>query len=354
MINKLNSSNLKKVMDKVLLIFVFYIVAAASFNGFFVKWAFLDNFDTFRMMYEETEFRPFVHRQLMISTVKVLPHILTDDQQKRLKEHFTKKDYITEYYSKANIPREYIVEYNLLYLLCVIFLFISMFILREISIEVTGNKIVGTLTACCFSVLFILIDPFFFYDFGELLFFSLATLFAYRGNWIALFIITPFAECNKESFLFFLITLFPLLMIRLGKKKAAFVTVFTIILSGITYLKILSIYADNPGLMLEWHWDLHLQQIFQHWLDMEFHYGVQMGSGMFLPHLILLAWIVKCTWSKLLLPWKQHIGLALIINTPLYILNCAPGELRNLSMLYMGFVVILSIFIKDSITEIRQ
>ena len=126
-----------------------------------------------------------------------------------------------------------------------------MFILREIFIEVTGSTIAAALAACCFSVLFVLADTWFFYDYGELLFFSLAILFAYRGNWIALLMITPFAECNKESFLFFLITLFPLLMIKLSKKKATITTIAAVIMSGITYLKILSIYSDNLGSMVE-------------------------------------------------------------------------------------------------------
>ena len=75
-----------------------------------------------------------------------------------------------------------------------------------------------------------------------------------------------------------------------------------------------------------------------------------MGSGMFLPHLILIAWIVGHTWSKLSLRWKQHIGLVLIINVPLYILYCAPGELRNLSMLFIGFAVMLAIYLNDYLT----
>ena len=67
---------------------------------------------------------------------------------------------------------------------------------------------------------------------------------------------------------------------------------------------------------------------------------------MFLPHIILVAWILKCAWKNLPTPWKWHVLLAALINFPLYILFCAPGELRNLSLLYAGFMVALSIYIK--------
>ena len=185
-----------------------------------------------------------------------------------------------------------------------------------------------------------------------MLFFSLAILIAIKGWWQVLIILTPIAEYNKESFLFFLIMLFPILTAKLGMKKAGFVSIVSIILSGCIYLYVKSLFYDNPGdtavYQLPAHWEHMLN--YHNWFEAEIIYGVRFGYGVFLPYLLLLAWLIKCTWKKLTMGFKYHIGIAAAINIPLYLLFCAPNELRNLSMLYIGFIAMLSIYIKNLIT----
>ena len=228
-----------------------------------------------------------------------------------------------------------------------------MFLWRKIFIELTKNKMAGTFAVCCFVLLIPIFETVggFFYDFGELLFFTLAVFFALRGNWLALIIISPFAEYNKESFLFFVMTLFPLLAVKLGNKKAAVTIIFSAFISGCVYLYVSNFYAGNAGGSTEIHLMDHIKDLTGGWTELEVTYGVFIGQGMFLPHVLLVSWIFKNSWNALPKEWKNHIKLAAAINIPLYLLFCATGELRNLSMLYMGFMAMLAIFIKNLLTE---
>ena len=83
------SPKLKSAMNKILLAFIFYVVAAASFNGFFVKWTFNDADEkySFEMMFDETAYRPFVHRQFMLDIARGITAIIPDKQKDRLADH---------------------------------------------------------------------------------------------------------------------------------------------------------------------------------------------------------------------------------------------------------------------------
>ena len=350
---------LKNIINCTLLFIIFYIIAAAAFNGFFVKWAFRDNEgrNSFEKMYTETAQRPFVHRQLMVAVARKVTEILPEEKKKKLSAYlgWQHHHFIKIHYAMANINDEHIIAYYLVYFMSLTFFLITMFIWRKICTDITGSKLTGTLTAGIFALIFPLFETVgaYFYDFGELLFFSLAILFAMRGWWLALILITPIAEYNKESFMFFTITLFPLLMSKLGMKKALIVTGTLALISGLVYLKILDLYAGNPGNTNSFHLYGHIEYTFKRWFEFEMQYGTYFGTGVFLPHVLLLIWIVKNVWSKIPAPWKNHMKIAAIINVPLYVLFCAIGELRNLSMLYISLIVILSFFIKGGLDNQR-
>lgn len=362
--NFLDSPPVKRAMNKLLLAFIFYTVAAASFNGFFVKWTCRD-FDerySFEEMYDETAHRPFVHRQLMMKVAKKIKNSMSEETQQKVLKFFKEKDFSTlfsekksfleYYYNRTKIEPRFSIEYHLVYLMAFAFLFLSMFLIREIEIAITGNATAGTLAACVFAIIFPIIETGggYFYDFGEVFFLSLATLLAIKGYWLALILIAPIAEYNKESFLFFLLTLYPLLAEKISVKKAAAVVTISAFLSGLVYLYVKSLYTGNPGGSTEIWLYARLDEIFNGYAKTEITYGVFFGKGMFLLHVLFIAWLIKCTWKKLSTMWKNHFKIAAAINIPLYILFCYPGEIRNLSLLYISFIAMLSIFIKDLIT----
>ena len=351
--NFLDSPPMRRAMSKLLLAFIFYTVAAASFNGFFVKWTFRDFGErySFEKMYDGTAHRPFVHRQLMITVAKKIKSSMSEETQEKFIQRYANRMAIAGHYN-TRIEPHYFIEYHIVYLMTFAFLFLSMFLIREIGIEVTKSPTAGTVAACTFAIIFPLFETCggYFYDFGEIFFFSLATFFAVKGYWLALILIAPIAEYNKESFLFFIATLFPLLAAKLGNKKIFFALTAAIFLSGLVYLYVKSLYAGNLGGSTEIWLYGRLDEIFNGYTNTEITYGVFFGAGMFLPHILFIAWLIKCTWKKLSPTWKNHFKIAAAINIPLYIIFCYPNEIRNLSMLYISFIAMLSIFIKDLIT----
>ena len=350
-----DSPSIKNLMNKILLVFIFYIVTAASFNGIFGSNAFMEKLDprrSFQAMYDDSAYKPFIYRQLMIKAAKEIRILLPDEVQKSLTQEFQEYDMIEAYHAKAQIENRYAIEYHLLYFICFSLTFLSMFLIRKIAVEITGSNAVGILTACAFTIIFPIIEWLWvYYDCGELFFLLLATLLAIKGYWLALILISPIAEYNKESFLFFVLTLYPLLILKMGKKKAAATVIFSMFFCGVVYLYTASTYAGNIGGNTEWHFGEHLQQFFilNSWFKEYPFYGVYWGIGFFIPNTLMLAWIAKCTWKKLSAAWKNHIKIAALINIPLFFLFCQPNELRNLSLMYIGFIAMLSIFIKEAI-----
>mgnify|MGYP006916040520 CR=1 FL=1 len=363
MIKFFDSPSVKNAMSKILLAFIFYTVAAASFNGFFVKWKFrdLEENHSFEMMYDETASRPYIHRQLMLATAKEIKSLMTPQQQQNFLNFFQpidiftnlshRKSFIEDSYTNTKILSRYAVEYHIVYFMAFGFLFLSMFIWRQIGIELTNSPTAGTLTACTFAIIFPLLETVggFFYDFGELFFLSLATLLAIKGYWLALILISPIAEYNKESFLFFIVTLFPLFAEKFSKTRTALILTAAIFLSGVVYLYVSNLYIGNSGGSTEFQFFKHLEFIFSGWFNIEISYSTIFGAGMFLPHILIFVWILKCTWKKILPTWKNHLKISAVINFPLYIAFCYPGELRNLSLMYISFIAMLSIFIKEVI-----
>lgn len=340
-----------------MLFFLILSISAASYCGFFSIWAFRDGAASmgFTAMIEETATRPFVHRQLLPQTVKYIASAIPEQSKEKLENRLIKGAYIENRYTQAHIPQQYVVEYYLMYIFCFLALFASIWVLRSLLCAIVQDKTVGTLGAMLFALIF----PFFevlggyYYDIFEILFMFMAAHFAYHKKWLGLLLLTPIAEANKESFLFFLITLYPLARMHFPVKKAATLTLSTIFWAGITYLYIRQLYAGNPGDMADWRIRDHMQTIFD--LGSYFYttsiYGLPLGEGMFLPHMICVIWIVRKAWHHLTDAWKKHAKIALVINGILYFMFVLPNEIRDLSLLYVSFMILTAFFIRDIIQK---
>lgn len=343
------------LIKKFMVFFLILAISAAGYCGFFVKWAFRDGAAGFGFtaMIEETAKRPFVHRQLLPQTVKRITAALPDQVKEKMAAKLNKGHSIEKRFAQANIPQQYVIEYNLMYFLCFLAFFASIWILRLLLCEIIQDKVVGTLGAMFFALIFPFLEVLggYYYDIFEILFMFLAARFALHGNWAGLIILTPIAEANKESFLFFLLTLFPLARMNFGVKKAATLTLGTAFLAGVTYLYIRQMYVGNPGDMADWRIKDHMRSIFH--IAGYFYttsiYGLPLGQGMFLPHMICVFWIIKKAWHHLTDTWKNHAKIALVINGILYFMFVLPNEIRDLSLLYVTFMILTAFFIRDLI-----
>ena len=342
-------------IKKFMVFFLILAITAASFCGFFIKWSFREDSSTFGFtaMIEETAGRPFVHRQLLPQTVKLVAAAIPEQAKEKLENKLTKGRYIESRYAQAQIPPQYLIEYYLLFTFCFFGLFASLWVLRSLLSEITQDKVAGTLGAMLFALIF----PFFevlggyYYDIFEILFMFMAARFALHGNWLGLLVLTPIAEANKESFLFFLITLYPLAQMNFSTKKAISVTTGTVMLAGVTYLYIRSLYAGNPGDMADWRIYDHLKSAldFSSYFHTTSIYAFPLGQGLFLPHVICVIWIVKKAWRYLTEAWRNHGKIALVINGILYFMFVLPNEIRDLSLLYVSFMIVTAFFIREVI-----
>lgn len=337
--------------------FLILMVSAAGFCGFFAKWAFRDGgtawgFDAYM---EGTGTRPAMYRCLLPKTVQLVTGAMSDPVKEKLRAKLIKHASIEKRYAQAHITEKYVIEYYLMFVICIIFYIAAIWILRSLLSEIMRDTVSGTLGACFFALLF----PFFevlggyFYDIAEMLFLFLAARFAWRGNWLGLLFLAPIAEANKEAFFFFLPALYPLLREHYGVKKSAIVTLVGMFLSGLVYLYIRQLFAGNPGGMVEYHAIDHLVQMINplNYFKTSSIYGLPLGSGMFLPHMVCVAWIVKNAWHHLSPSWKMHAKIALVINSVLYFFFVVPDEIRDLSLLYVSFVLLVAFCIRDWIRK---
>ena len=370
----------KILINRFLMAFVIFLVTAAAFEGYFAKWAFHDNdFDAFL---DGSLIRPWVYRRLVPEAANAFRAALSDEQEAALIETLENDNFLGATFRKTDIRHRYIIEYYFMYFVSFAAFFASAFLWKKIATEVTSDPIAGTLGALLFILLIPLLETSggYFYDFTELLFFAAAILLAIRKNWIGILLLTPFAEINKESFFFLLFALYPFFRSKFTLREIVPRLGISILIAGLIYVYIHELYADNDGWTTVFFLptnieylaplvailimylisrrtiiliaSLLLMNVFpERYCIIEHTYSVFSGEKLFLPHLLMLGWLIHSTWDRLSGEWKQHAIIAAAINLPLWILFCYPGELRNLSMLYPTLVLMLSFYIDGVIRQ---
>ena len=349
----MSEDKLNKLVKKFMLIFLILVVSSAGYCGFFLKWAFREDSPNFgfQAMIENTANKPFIHRQLLPVVVKSAVEIIPQATKEKLSANLIEKKHIEKRFAQSVIPEKYVLEYYLMFIICFLSFFAAIWILRSLLSEILQDEVAGTLGAILFALLF----PFFevmggyYYDCLEVLFLFLAAKFALRGNFFGLLILAPVATLNKESFFFFLATLYPLTRQKFSCKKSAAITLASMFVSGLAYLFVRQTFINNPGDMADSRIFEHLDAIFDisTYFLTDSIYGMSLPSRMFFLHIIYVVWLVKNYWQKLSDAWKLHAKIALVINGILYWLFVVPGELRDLSMLYLSLMILTSYFLRD-------
>ena len=343
-----------RLIRRLTLFFLILAVSAAGFCGFFLKWSFRDDAPQFGFtaIMENTSVKPFIYRQLIPQTVKAVSAAIPAPAKEKLSASLTEKRHIETRFARAEIPPKFVVEYHLMFALSFVIFFAAIWVLRALLTEVTRDEVAGTLGAMLFAVIF----PFFevlggyYYDLGEVFFFFTAALLAVRGKIFALLLITPLATLNKESFFFFLATLFPLVRLHFDDKKSAAVISGAMFLSGLSYLGVRKVFSENTGGAADWRLTEHFENFLRvsSYFQTDAIYGIPLGARFFLPYVICVIWLVKSSWQNLSAAWKLHAKIALAINGALYFLFVVPGELRDLSMLYVSLMILAASYLRES------
>ncbi len=343
-----------KLASWLLLLGFFYTIAAASHAGFMSKYALRDGDATFSVvnMVDGTAERPFVYRHLIPAIANIGQQLVSDPNSSVFSQFKKLKLDASQNFTRATQANEsgYEYAYRLVYLTNFVALFISLLLLRALLIRLGFGQLESVLAPAAFIIAFPYIQSIggFFYDSVELAFFAAALLLAVQGRLIALLVLTVFATLNKESFLFFLPTLYPILRENNTLKKTLIVLAVAVLIAVIVKAYLQHRFQANAGSEMYVQFFDNMKAYLNPftYLRNETTYGLPGPSGFFITTIAMIVIIAQRGKLAVNSVWKQHFMIALIINMPLFIAFCVAGELRNLSMLYVGSVVFIAAAIK--------
>jgi hypothetical protein len=104
-------------------------------------------------------------------------------------------------------------------------------------------------------------------------------------------------------------------------------------------------FASNPGSTVLFKWQTwlsfltHPQKLFL----TESTYGIKAFKAFSPIPVALLIWTAIRGWRRLPRPIRRHAIIAAAINFPLFFLFCSPGEMRDLSLLYVVLLLLFAV-----------
>ena len=334
------------------LLILFVVASAASFSAFYQKWHFREagvrGYDPgveFGNMIDGTARRPYIYRQLMPDTANTIVRVLPlQTISRHIPARLSQKISVAFDLGSKAYPVQYLIVYILTYLSALAATFALYGVCRAADL----SPPLAVFTAIIFIVLFPLfgVKGGYFFDYPELLFMALAFSIALRFEWWWLVPIAALGTWNKESFLVFVLTLYPILRRRYSRSRSIMAVSILAAICIAVYLPIRAHFAHNHGGTVERHLAEHLT-FFLHpflldtWVDRT--YDLMFPALSSPLGTLLLIWTIWRVWRFLPTWLKRHAQLAALINFPLYFLFCMPGEFRDLSMLYITFLLILAV-----------
>jgi len=348
-----------KLYHRVCCFVLFFVAASASFNGFYTKFHFYDwgsrTIPLLRLdaMLDGTGFRPFIYRQMLPTTANWMDRATPEAVKAWLFNAQLGDQKLPDEMFDSPIARDrvYFFRYLVVYAATFLFALLAVYAMRMVCRALDLTPIAAVFA----PVVFILLLPYlqckggFFYDYPELALMALAVWAALKFDWFWILPIAALGTWNKESFLFFIPALYPILRQRTSRNNALIGTGVLCLASAAVYIPINLRFARNPGGTLGWglmqqiHFLLHPSL----WIfgdpPLEKTYGLLLMPAYTLLPMALLIWTAWRGWRYLPPVMRRHGKFAAAINLPLYFLFGNPGELRALSMLYVTFLLLIAV-----------
>jgi hypothetical protein len=345
-----------KMYYRVCCLTLFLIAAAASFNGYYDKWQFREaDSSSFKqiasldVILDGSAPRPYVYRQLLPMAASWIDIRVPEKVKDWLFGKIVHQPLSFDA-GYANSPmvrnRSYLLRYLIIYVMVFLSAWVSVYAMYLVG-KAMGNS---SLTAAFAAIAMILLMPYlfswggYFYDYPELAFMAIAAWLALKFDWWWIIPVAALATWNKESFLFFIPTLYPLLSLR-GRRTSAMVgTAVLGFTCALVYYFLRMRYLHNPGGAVEFHLMDQVQFLLHpmNELAREETYGVYFFRTFSIFPLVMIVWTAWRGWRHLPRAIQRHAQIAAVINVPLYILFCWPGELRDLSMLYVTLLLLFA------------
>ena len=349
-----------KIYRRVCCLLLFFIAASASFQGFYTKWHFrepgvaggAESIDVLRFgladILDGTAARPYVYRQMLPALANWLDSVTPQSTKDWLYASESHEISAANFHfdsPMAGDPRyffRYLVIYTGTFLLAWLAVYAMYLVCQAVDVPPVPRIFA--------PVFMILLIPYFmtgggyFYDYPELAFLALAVWMALKFDWWWMLPVVALATWNKESFLLIVPTLYPILRKRSSRPRALAGTGLLTLTSATIYYFLRLRYLANPGGVVLSKWRHQIKFLIHPWnyFDWEKTYGIAMFKAFSLPILALIAWTVWGGWRKLPVEMQRHAQIAAAINIPLFLLFCSPGEMRDFSMLYIVFLLLLA------------
>jgi hypothetical protein len=127
-------------------------------------------------------------------------------------------------------------------------------------------------------------------------------------------------------------------------------------IAGLSKVAVKFTYYDAPGRMAQFNLLENFKSYLTFWTYhlLESTYGIIGPSGVFVGTLAVIVIILFRGWPGCPLDVRRYLLIAAGINFPLFFVFCAAGELRNLSLLFVGFVILIAIAVERQTTLARR
>jgi hypothetical protein len=351
-------SAISRVYHGVCFFILFFIAAAASFGAFYAKWHFheagvagADDYTQFEGMVDGTAHRPFVYRQMLPAVANWADRVVPQARKTHLynrQTDFSKAFTYAITCSPTARSQVYFFRYFVVYVTTFLSALLAVFAMYLVCAALEFPAPVAVLA----PVIVILLVPYiqtgggYFYDYPELAFFALAVWVALKFDWWWVIPVAALGAWNKESFLLFIPTLYPIFRRRSSRLGAVVGIGVLCLVCLAVYYPIRLRFAGNPGstVMLglsdQRYYFTHPRELL---FSTEETYGLRMLAAYTLVPIAFGIWTVCRGWRQLPLVMRRHGQIAAAINFPLYFLFCSGGELRDLSLLYIVFLLVLAV-----------
>jgi hypothetical protein len=335
-------------MASTALLFVgYHVTASAAHFGFFGKWALRDGrpFFGFELVIEGQAYRPFAYRLLAPEVARLAARGVPAGIQEAVLARFDLREHFGTSVSASHLAGHEF-EYLVLFLLAYSGLLISAFLLRAVLLEVGFDRMRASLAPGLFLLAFPYIETIggYYYDSLEVAFLAGAVLLSLRGQWAWLLLLTVPATLNKEGFLVFLPSLYPLLRRCYSPRRSSQVVAAGLAVALLINLGVKHSLSDLPGSPAQFQLFDHLAALLDPatYTCLEVTYGLPGPEGLSPVTLLVIGAVSVRGWSGLDASLRGHLLLATAINLPLFLAFCHPGELRNLSLLHVAWTALLA------------
>ncbi len=350
----------RKWVNSFYLCVLYLAVAAASFHGFYEKWGFRDvpipgyvneAHYSFSQMLDGSADRPFVYRRLLVQAAAnieaALPETVRQTIAQRLEQRvwWERQSWLSSLQATADVRGQHLIAYCLVYYACFGFLFFSLLLGRSICLELG----VTPAASAAAPVIFALILPYmfsmggFFYDFPELFFLTAASLLAVRGQWLALIPLAAVATLNKDTFLLFTAALYPFLARKAGCRtgRMAVLVLMAVSFAALAYVRLTYAHSAGQSEQIWLRQSVHFYADLTNLFRFEDTFGIEAPRGYSILTFAVLVFLYRGAWQGLGEPVRSHIIIAAIVNIPLVLVFCGPGEMRDFSLCYIGLILVI-------------